>query len=402
MDAGSDTALAKINTALASVDLAAPNPAHHREFERVIAELTGFDPRQIYASTISKAGNFTVRAVQSKRAQEAVLFVGIVPERRHLGATQRSAFGFVKNGRTTAVLLIVRDKGYWRPEWGAEGSPSASTPLRILSKLVPISIDEVTPDTPHIVDLRRAYESDPERFRQLIEGDPAANDVVAIAHRNKVVERFRLLLEDDAEFEAAAHAAGGPEAVWQQFLEASPWVLGVSLTGQLLTSWDATRLEQVVAGFSIAGSGKRTDALLRTSGSIRSLVFAEIKHHKTPLLSGTPYRPGCWAPSSHLAGAIAQVQQTVAAASRDMKDALPDIDTEGADTGETTFLIRPRSFLILGHLDQLRGDRGVHRPQLRSFELFRRNLYEPEIITFDELLARAEWHVALAETSSSH
>jgi hypothetical protein len=29
--------------------------------------------------------------------------------------------------------------------------------------------------------------------------------------------------------------------------------------------------------------------------------------------------------------------------------------------------------------------------------LFKMNLYEPEILTFDELLARAEWHVQLAE-----
>jgi hypothetical protein len=34
----------------------------------------------------------------------------------------------------------------------------------------------------------------------------------------------------------------------------------------------------------VLGPGKRTDALLRTSGSIRSLVFAEIKHHLTDLL----------------------------------------------------------------------------------------------------------------------
>ena len=33
-----------------------------------------------------------------------------------------------------------------------------------------------------------------------------------------------------------------------------------------------------------------------------------------------------------------------------------------------------------------------------SFELYRRNLYEPEVLTFDELLARAEWYVALAES----
>jgi hypothetical protein len=40
---------------------------------------------------------------------------------------------------------------------------------------------------------------------------------------------------------------------------------------------------------------------------------------------------------------------------------------------------------------------GVHRPKFKSFEFYRRNLYEPEVITFDELLARNEWHVTLAE-----
>jgi hypothetical protein len=39
----------------------------------------------------------------------------------------------------------------------------------------------------------------------------------------------------------------------------------------------------VVAGHSIAGAGKRVDALMRTAGRIRSMVFAEIKHHGTAL-----------------------------------------------------------------------------------------------------------------------
>jgi hypothetical protein len=48
----------------------------------------------------------------------------------------------------------------------------------------------------------------------------------------------------------------------------------------------------------------------------------------------------------------------------------------------------------VGDLNQLKGDSGgVNVDKHRSFELNRRNLYEPEIITFDELLARAEWHV---------
>jgi hypothetical protein len=244
--------------------------------------------------------------------------------------------------------------------------------------------------------LARLYDSDPERFRELIRSDVDAPDVIALAHRREAVQRFRQLLTDADEFAAEQERCGGPEKVWQEFLEANPWILGISLAGQFLTSWDEQRLEQVVAGFSVAGAGKRTDALLRTAGLVRSLAFAEIKHHETPLL-GTEYRPGCWAPSADLSGGVTQVQQTVHIASQDIGHRLPDTDDTGAETGESTWLLRPRSFLIAGHLSQLRGGDGVHAAKFRSFELYRRNLYEPEIITFDELLARAEWHVTLAE-----
>jgi hypothetical protein len=245
----------------------------------------------------------------------------------------------------------------------------------------------------------RIYNRVPDQFRQLVEDDPSATDVIALAHRREIVEHFRELLTEPDFFAEERAKVQGPEAVWQRFLEQNPWILGIGLTGQLLTSWDNARLEQTVAGFSVSGHGKRTDALLRTSGSIRSLVFAEIKHHFTDLLGASEYRPGCWPPSTELAGGVAQVQQTVHLATKEIGEALRDTDTEGADTGEMTYLLRPRSFLILGTLDQLRGSGGgVHRPKFKSFELYRRNLYEPEVITFDELLARAEWHVTLAES----
>ena len=61
---------------------------------------------------------------------------------------------------------------------------------------------------------------------------------------------------------------------------------------------------------------------------------------------------------------------------------------------DMTFLTRPRSFLVIGRLDELIGDGGgPNLSKVRSFELFRRSLAEPEIVTFDELLARAEWTV---------
>jgi hypothetical protein len=215
-----------------------------------------------------------------------------------------------------------------------------------------------------------------------------------------VIEHFRELLSDPDAFKHASEEAGGKEQVWQRFLEENPWILGITLAGQLLTAWNEEKLEQVVAGFSVVGSGKRTDALLRTNGAIRSLVFAEIKHHISPLL-GDEYRPGAWSVSKELAGGISQIQQTVYRARREIGERLRDRDDDGAETGEVTFLVRPRSYLIIGDLNQLRGTRGVHPDKHRSFELHRRNLYEPEIITFDELLARAEWHVSLAEPGSA-
>lgn len=249
--------------------------------------------------------------------------------------------------------------------------------------------------------LSRIYSQAPTRFRKIVEDDPDATDIVALASRRRAVDEFRRLLSEPDYF-TDQRAGGGREAVWQRYLERNSWILGVGLSGQLLTAWNPEKLEQTVAGFSVVGPGKRADALLRTSGSIRSLAFAEIKHHETDLLAERFYRQGCWPPSEELAGGVAQVQQTVHLAGKQIRDRIFELDDSGAETGESAFMLRPRSFLIIGHLDQLRGDAGgVNAGQYSSFEMYRRNLYEPEILTFDELLARAEWHVALAEEAAS-
>lgn len=253
------------------------------------------------------------------------------------------------------------------------------------------------------VGMRDAYRRAPDKFADLIAEDADASDVIAIAHRRQQVAEFHNLLDDSDFFKCRQESLNTTrEGVWQKFIEANPWILGIGLSGQLLTSWDSDRLEQVVAGFSVASAGKRVDALLRTAGMFSMMVFAEIKHHETDLLTKRPYRPECWAVSSELSGGVVQVQQTVYRASMDIRERLFDTDEDGAETEQATFLIRPRSFLIAGHLRELRGaGGGVHMAKLRSFELYRRNLYEPEILTFDELLKRAEWTLGEVEGDES-
>ena len=246
----------------------------------------------------------------------------------------------------------------------------------------------------------RLYALKPDAYRAAIAEDVTATDVMAVAHRRAVVAHFRRLMEDDDYFSSELEGCRGPEAVWQQLFEAEPWLLGVGLGGQLYTSWDAEKLEQVVAGSYVGGPGKRTDALMRTEGRVRAMVFAEIKHHKTDLLvsTPTPYRSGCWAPDKELSGGVVQAQQTVHLAVSQIGETIPDLDSDGALSGSSTYLVRPRSYLVIGNLSELCGASGaVIEDKWRSFELYRRNLHEPEVVTFDELLARAEWLVSNGE-----
>ena len=51
-------------------------------------------------------------------------------------------------------------------------------------------------------------------------------------------------------------------------------------------AFDGDGLESITTGSNVfTGGGKRIDALLRTRGYVRSLVFAEIKKHTEDLLS---------------------------------------------------------------------------------------------------------------------
>jgi hypothetical protein len=391
------------------------------DFDQFLSQALDISLGDIYTTHVAKVGRFDVRMTQSTRARESKLRVALIPRElnnesdwAHLKSTA-TRFARDRNPGIT-ILLICDGPDGWAPRWGiepkmAERVSAASRNLRCIGAWFPKFELSTYPYVPSRNSLtvqeerllqaisvnpgvsERLYQLEPAFFARLIEEDVSANDVVAIAHRKAVVERFRNLLNDSAFFTATADSFNGKkEAVWQNLLEENPWILGVSLAGQLLTSWNGERLEQVVTGFSISGPGKRADALMRTNGRIRAMVFAEIKHHETHLL-GTQYRSGAWAPSAELVGAVAQAQQTVHLASRQMYGRLADVDNSGIETGEHAYMVRPRSFVILGNLDQLRNSRGIHRDKYESFELYRRNLYEPDIMTFDELLARAEWHV---------
>lgn len=231
-------------------------------------------------------------------------------------------------------------------------------------------------------------------FLEIAQREDLQKDLIAVGFRRKQLERFETLLKDAAAFAAEQQALSTtPEGVWQAFFEANTWIFGYGLSYQFLSGLDQRKLEQVVRGFDVTGPGKRADALLKTQGAVKSLCFVEIKRHDTPLLAAQAYRSGTWPPSSELVGGVAQVQTTVQDAIEQIGRTLSPTTSDGDPTGELLFNVRPRSFLIVGNLAQFETGAGLNQAKVRAFELYRRSTDCPEILTYDELLARAKFIV---------
>jgi len=243
--------------------------------------------------------------------------------------------------------------------------------------------------------LRQVLRGNPELVAQLVSSDLTIGDVQALAFRREQLKIFERLLTDADFFqsEIMRPRVQRGEDVWQRYFEANKWIFGFGLSLVVLGPLKDRNLEQIVRGASLTGVGKRADAVLRTHGLISSLSFAEIKRHDTELLERDPYRSGTFKPSSELIGAVAQSQATVHAALSDIRDRLEPADKRGEPTGEVLYGIKPRSFVIAGRLSEFETDHGVNEQKYRSFELYRRSLKEPEIITFDELYHRARYIV---------
>lgn len=233
-----------------------------------------------------------------------------------------------------------------------------------------------------------------ELFAEVLRSEVTTEDLIAVGYRKKQLEVYQKLLTDQTYFNSIKDKKKCTnESLWQKYYEKNPWVFGYGLGYIFLSELDDKKLEQVVQGHSVDSHGKRVDALMKTKGIISNICFVEIKTHLTDLLDSKPYRSGCWAPSKELAGAISQVQGTVASAIENLSSKINPTDKDGNPTGEEIYNYQPKSYLVIGSMDEFVSENGVNKDKLRSFELLRKNTTNPEIITFDELYERAKFIV---------
>ncbi|QFU75932.1 DUF4263 domain-containing protein [Halioglobus maricola] len=159
------------------------------------------------------------------------------------------------------------------------------------------------------------------------------------------------------------------ESHWQNLLNQNPFILNLAFGYPIVKIHD----QASVGGRKLTGEGdKITDFLVKNSMTNNCAIF-EIKTPQTKLLNKTPYRESVYTPSKDVAGSVNQVldqkykfQKEIAM----LKENTGIYDMEAYAT---------QCVLIVGTVPEDKEER-------KSFELFRRNSKDVEIVTFDELL----------------
>ncbi len=161
------------------------------------------------------------------------------------------------------------------------------------------------------------------------------------------------------------------EKRWQEFFSQNPFILSLGFGYPLIKVQD----QASVGGRKISGSGEKiTDFLVKNSLTNNTALF-EIKTPQTKLLDKAPYREGVFAPSRELSGSINQAL-----------DQKYQFQKQVAQIKETSRIYDIESYAV--HSFLIIGKTPTEVDQQKSFELFRRNSKDVQVVTFDELLEK--------------
>jgi hypothetical protein len=158
---------------------------------------------------------------------------------------------------------------------------------------------------------------------------------------------------------------------WQRLFNENPFILNLAFGYPIIKVRD----QASVGGRKLSGSGdKIADFLLKNSITNNTALF-EIKTPQTQLLNKTAYRDGVFTPSKDLSGSINQVL-----------DQRYQFQKDISRLKESTRTYDIESYSV--HCCLLIGQTPKEEDRQKSFEQFRRNSKDVEIITFNELLAK--------------
>jgi len=221
-----------------------------------------------------------------------------------------------------------------------------------------------------------------------------STDIVNIGYRKQQLEIFKKLLEEDYLLEYKKEIIKNTqikdELAWQYFFNENPWIFGYGLDYRFM---GILQKEFSASGTEADGSGQVNGDFL--IGDKKFTNFVELKKPDTPLFKNSTTRSGAWKLSTDLMEAKSQILEQKASGQIKLeKETIHDSD--GNEIKQKSY--DSKVILILGNWDQIKNDVDlVKQTKIKTFELFRQNLKNIEIVTYDELLDRAKQIAEVAE-----
>lgn len=229
-----------------------------------------------------------------------------------------------------------------------------------------------------------------ELIKELLdEGIITGQDLVNTGYRKQQLEIFNRLLNEDYLEAYKREILGKPntkdETAWQLFFEKNQWIFGYGLNYRFQTI-----LQREFSASNTTAAGKDevfSDYLL---GDKRFTTFVELKKPNTPLFDKDKNRSGSWRLSQDLTYAVSQILEQKASGQIKISTTKDLLDGDFNPIAQQAY--DSKVVLIIGHWNQveLSGEpEGIKEIKRKTFELYRRDSRNIEIITYDELFERA-------------
>ncbi len=161
------------------------------------------------------------------------------------------------------------------------------------------------------------------------------------------------------------------EDTWQELFNQNPFILSLAFGYPAIKISD----QASVGGKRLTGDGEKITDYLIKNGITNNLALIEIKKPSSALLNKTAYRGSVYCASTELTGSVTQVldqcyqlQQNIASIKNNNR--IYDIESYAVN-----------SILVIGTMPS-------NEDEKKSFEMYRRNSKNVQIITFDELLLK--------------
>jgi len=248
-----------------------------------------------------------------------------------------------------------------------------------------------------ILEIKETLTNSPELIENIVKYDISDRDIISLGYRKKQLDIFAKLLAGGYLENYKREVIGSPntkdEAAWQFFFNKNRWIFGYGLDyrfqGVLQKEFHSSNSEADGSNEVIG------DFLL---GDRKFTTFVELKRPDTALFGSSKNRSNSWKLSSDLIDAFSQILEQKAsgqvklAGNKLHNDSGQEIGQESHDS---------KTILVIGSWDELKScDNDLERKmKTKTFELFRRDSRNVEILTFDELYERAKYIVDYSENT---